>query len=576
MRGLSLTDFKRSAHPADIYCRQAAAGELVVSKWVRLAALRHIDDLREGHKRGLWFDPEAGQVVLDFFSFCKHSKGEWAGQPVSLEPWQQFIFYVFFGWKNPDGLRRFRTAHVEVARKNGKSTLCAGLALYLLVADGELGAEVYAAATKKDQARIVFDEAAKMRKASPEIAKYVAAFRDNLSMAATNSKFQPLGSDEDTLDGLNMSGGIVDELHAHKTRAVWDVLQTARGARRQPVTFAITTAGFNKYTVCWEQHDYGEKILEGIQLDDTLFVYIACIDEGDDWTDERNWPKANPNLNVSVKLENLREEANIAKNSPRALNSFLRLRLNRWTEGETRWLKPDAWKACVGASLKGTDAWALRTKTLEELAGRRMFAGLDLSSKIDLSCYMRVFPPTEDDPRWILIPNFYMPADNVARRVEEDRVQYDLWIREKFIEETPGTVIDYKFIERDILEDASQFEIIEIAFDPWNATSTSTNLQGEGLTLVEFRQGFGSMSGPAKDFEAFVLKGTIAHLANPVLRWQASNVVVEMDAAGNIKPSKKKSSEKIDGIVAAVMGIGRALASPDGGSVYDTEGILTL
>lgn len=560
---LVLTDFQRSTHPADVYCRDVIAGKIVASKLVVKACKRHVRDLTDGAKRGLYFDDEAGQIVLDFFSLCKHSKGEWAGQPVVLEPWQQFIFYVFFGWKlKKNGLRRFRTAYICVARKNGKSTKVAGLGLYLLVADGEPGAEIYAAATKKDQAKIVFDESVKMRKASPDISAVVQAFRDNLSVVETSSKFVPLGSDEDTLDGLNIQGAIVDELHAHKNRGLWDVIQTARGSRRQPVTFAITTAGSNKHSVCWEQQEYGEKILDQIFEDDSFFCFIAGIDPDDDWTDEKNWIKANPNLGVSVKLDNLREEATKAKNSPRALNSFLRLRLNQWTEGETRWLKPDAWDACTGVSGK-FDPVEMRDKMIEELRGRRCFCGLDLSTKIDITAKVLVFPPAGADKRMILLPWFFMPADNVARRVKEDRVPYDQWIRQGFIEETPGNVIDYEFIEQSIYKDAGMYELVEVALDPWNATQTATRLGGEGVTVTNFRQGFQSMSDPSKDFEALVLKGVIAHFSNPVLRWMANSTVIEIDAAGGIKPSKRRSSEKIDGIVASIMGVGRALAQPD-------------
>lgn len=587
MRGLSLTEFRASKHPADVYCREVISGKRVTGRLVRLACERHVRDLERGAARGLYFDPLAGQLWLDFFSLCKHSKGEWAGQPVVLEPWQQFIFYVLFGWKRADGTRRFRIAHVEVARKNGKSTMVAGIGLGLLVIDGEPGAEVYAAATKKDQAKIVFDEAVKMRKASPSLTKRIAAFRDNLSVAKTNSKFVPLGSDEDTLDGLNISGAIIDELHAHKTRALYDVIETAMGARRQPLLFEITTAGFNKLTICWSQREYGEKILEQIideASGDNFFCYVATLDDKDDWEDEKNWIKANPNLGVSVKLDNLRELAAKAKDDPTALNSFLRLRLNQWTQSETRAINPDKWKACVGVPLAGTDALAVRRRALESLRGRRMFAGLDLSSKLDLTCYMRVFPPTDDDERWILLPDFWVPDDNIADRVKTARVPYDVWKREGFLYTTDGNVIDYDVIEAKIIADRDKYEMIEVAFDPWNATQTSVHLieafgeNPDDTKVVEFRQGFGSMSEPTKEFLALIQKGTIAHFANPILNWMSSNLVTETDSAGNIKPSKNKSSEKIDGMVAAIMAIGRAISNPtdDGSSVYDEQGITML
>jgi phage terminase large subunit-like protein len=569
---------------AEQYARDAAEGYIVCSREVQLAARRHLNDLTQGVKRGLYFDPNSAQRAIDFFKlFLHHSKGEWAGQKFALAPWEEFILWCLFGWKRTDGTRRFRTAHVEVARKNGKSTLVAGVGLYLFFADGEPGAEVYCAATKKDQARIVFSEAVRMRAASPSLAKRITKVRDNMSVATTASKFEPLGSDEDTLDGLNVHAAIVDELHAHKTRFVWDVLDTATAARRQPLMFAITTAGFNRQSVCWLQHEYCEKVLEGIHSDDTLFVYIATLDPDDDWEDESVWQKANPNLGVSVKLDDLRRKAEKAKADPAALNSFLRLHLNRWTQTDTRWMDLDEWADCsapfaAGAPAIPSDPHAARDELRERLIGRRCFGGLDLSSKVDLTAFVLLFTPTDDDPRYIAIPWFWMPEDNVEKRVKQDRVPYDLWIREHWIETTDGNVVDYDVIRAHIVEQRDDFEIAEIAFDPWNATHLSTQLQDDGLTTVEFRQGFASMSAPTKELMTLVLGRKLAHLGNPVLRWMASNLVVKTDPAGNIKPNKEKSAEKIDGIVALIMALGRAQATSDGdgGSVYDTQELMVI
>jgi phage terminase large subunit-like protein len=565
-------------HPVEIYVRDVIAGRIVASKLVRLACERHLRDLSDGHKRGLRFDPVSAQRAVDFFQFLKHSKGEWAGQSFELSPWQQFIVYSIFGWKKADGTRRFRVAHVEVARKNGKTTLWAGVGLYLFFADGEPGAEVYCAATKKDQARILFNEAERMRKASPSLKKRILSFKDNMNVPATNSKFEPLGSDEDTLDGLNPHGALVDELHAHKDRGLWDVLDTATGSRRQSLLAAITTAGFNRESVCYRQNEYGQKVLDQVIDDDSFFVYVACLDQGDDWEDERNWPKANPGLGVSVKLESLRVQANKAKNDPAALNAFLRLRLNVWTQQNTRWMPIEAWNECVGFSMAGIDAKVLRAQVLEQLAGKVCYAGLDLSSKIDLTAYVKLFPPTEEIPKFIAVCRFYMPEDNVARRVKEDRVPYDVWIREGFITATPGNVVDYDWIKGDILRDAKAFELRELAFDPYNATQTAIQLKNEGIQTVEFRQGFLSMSEPTKELMKIVLQKKLAHLSDPVLRWNAANVVVKQDEAGNLKLNKDKSPEKIDGLVALVMALGRAIANPgeSGESVYETRGILTL
>jgi phage terminase large subunit-like protein len=564
-------------HPVEVYVLSVIAGLVRASTLVRLACERHVRDLKIGHERGLHFDPVSAQRAIDFFQFLKHSKGEWAGQSFELSPWQQFIVYSIFGWKKADGTRRYRVAHVEVARKNGKTTLWAGIGLYLFFADGEPGAEVYCAATKKDQARILFNEAERMRKASPSLKKRILSFKDNMNVPGTNSKFEPLGADQDTLDGLNPHGALVDELHAHKSRGLWDVLDTATGSRRQSLLAAITTAGFERESICYKQHEYGEKVLEQVIDDDSFFVYIACLDPGDDWEDERNWPKANPGLGVSVKLDSLRIQAAKAKNEPTALNAFLRLRLNVWTQQNTRWMPIEAWNECTGFDMAGIDAKMLRAQVLEQLAGQMCYAGLDLSSKVDLTAFVKVFPPTEEIPKFVAVCRFYMPEDNVPRRVKEDRVPYDVWIREGFITATPGNVVDYDWIKADILKDAAQFEIKELAFDPYNATQMSTQLQQEGITTVEFRQGFISMSEPTKELMKIVLQKTLAHLSDPVLRWNAANVVVKQDEAGNLKLNKDKSPEKIDGLVALVMGLGRAIADPlAGGSIYDKQGVMTL
>jgi phage terminase large subunit-like protein len=559
---------------AERYARDAAEGYLVCSKQVQQAARRHLDDLSAGPRRGLRFDPAAGAHALEFFGFLHHSKGEWAGQRFTLEPWQQFIVWCLFGWKRADGTRRFRTAHVEVARKNGKSTLVAGVGLFLFFADGEPGAEVYCAATKRDQARIVFSEALRMRNSSPSLAKRIVKYHDNMNIPATASKFEPLGSDIDTLDGLNVHAAIVDELHAHKTRFVWDVLDTATASRRQPLMFAITTAGFDRESVCWYQHEYCEKVLDGIQADDSLFAFIAALDDDDEWQDETLWPKANPNLNVSVKLDDLRRKAHKAAGDPSALNSFLRLHLNRWTQTDVRWMPLDAWNACAGFA--AGDPRELRRNVETSLSGRRCFGGLDLSSNTDLSAFVLIFPPVEDDGRYIALPTFWMPADNVRRRVSEDRLPYDVWIREGFINETPGNVVDYAFIRAYILRARDRFDIEEVAYDPWNALETATRLKDEGLTMVEVKQNFAGLSNATKELMGLVLGKRLAHLGNPVLRWMATNVVINTNEEGFIRPNRKKSREKIDGIVALIMALGRAFAHAPAASGDVSQGIWVL
>ena len=577
------TSTSTELHPAEKYARDAASGHIVCSRWVKLAAKRHLADLREAGKRGLYFDPAAAQHAIDFFGFLRHSKGEWAGQPFVLEPWQQFIVWVLFGWKRAsDRMRRFRTAYVEIARKNGKSTLAAGIGLYLFFADGESGAEVYCAATKKDQALIVFSEAERMRKASPALAKRIVSYRNNMHVTATNSKFEPLGADEDTLDGLNISGAIVDEYHAIKKRLLVDVLETATGARRQSLVFKVTTAGYDRESVCFTDHEYAQKVLEGLNQDDTLFIFIAALDEGDDPFDERKWLKANPSLNLSVKIDDLRRKANKAKQDPSSLNSFLRLHLNVWTNQETAAIKMDDWNACVGFSLQGTDSRALRKEMEVKLAGERCYIACDLSSTEDITAEVKLFPPGAVSDKYIALADFWVPEDNIERKIKEFRAPYDVWSREGFLQATPGNVVDYDPIRAQILQDTERYDVREIAFDPWNATQFSNDLQKAGIAaerLVKFPQTIGMFAEPTKRLiEELILARKLAHLGNPVLRWMASNLVVWQDGNGSKRPTKKSARGKIDGVVALIMALGRAIASPDdSGSAYTAErGVMLL
>lgn len=549
------------------YIEDVLENRIVVGRWVRLAVERHVRDLETGHERGLYFDEEAAKRAIKFFKFLKHSKGEWAGQTLTLEPWQQFIFWVVFGWKRAsDGMRRFRTAYMEVARKNGKSTMISGAGLYLLDADGEPGAEIYTAATKKDQAKITHSEATRMVKASPLLRKRIGIFKDNLHVEKTASKFEPLGRDADSLDGLNIHGCIVDELHAHKTRDLWDVLETATGARRQPLMIAITTAGFNRQSICYEQHEYTRKILDQIVKDDTFFGIIYALDDDDDWEDERNWIKANPNLGISVKLDDLRRKAAKAKEMPSALFAFLRLHMNLWTQAETKWIDPVKWRAC------GDPVEA------EGLRGRICYGGLDLSSTIDITALVLVFLPLKAKDKFRILCFFWCPEESIHERSKRDRVPYEAWLLQGFIEATPGNVIDYAFILAKIEELAGMFDLREIAFDRWGATKLAQDMQESGLTIVEFGQGFASMSGPMKELERLIASEEMAHGNNPVLAWMADNLVARQDPAGNIKPDKEKSIEKIDGMVALIMALDRAIRNEgeSGESVYEERGVLLL
>lgn len=552
-------------HPADKYIMDVLSGKVIACQWVRKACQRHLDDLEHGAERGIYFDAAAGQHAIDFFQFIRHSKGEWAGQVVTLEPWQQFIIYVLFGWQRTDGTRRFRTAYLEVARKNGKSTTLSGVGLYLLDADGEPGAEVYTAATKRDQARITHGEATRMVKSSPSLRKRLRVLRDSITVPGTAGKFEPLGRDSDSMDGLNVHGAIIDELHAHKTRDLWDVLETGTGARRQPMMVAITTAGFNRQSLCFEMHELVTKILDGTAQNDDVFGIIYTIDPDDDWRNEKCWIKANPNLGVSVKLGDLRAQAKMAQLVPSQLNAFLRLRLNVWTTSSSKWIDAEKWAACSAP----VDADGLR--------GRVCYGGLDLSTSTDISAFVLVFPPTRDDEPYQVLPRFWIPDDNMHQRTRDDAVPYETWVRMGWLKTTPGNVIDYGYITAEIEELADMYDVKEVGFDPWNATATSNTLQADGLEMVQVRQGFASLSAPMKFLETLILRGDIAHGGNVPLAWMAGNLVAEMDAPGNIKPSKAKSTERIDGVVALIIALSRAMLHQEKHeSVYATRGIVVI
>jgi phage terminase large subunit-like protein len=583
-------------YTADAYVDDVLAGRQVACKWVRLACERHRRDLQHGRERGLYFDEKAAKMVIAFFSVLRHSKGEWAGKPVHLEPWQQFWLWVVFGWKRADGTRRFRTSYLEVARKNGKSTLAAGIGLYLMAADNEPGAEVYTAATKKDQAKITHGEATRMVQQSPELKREVNLFRDNISSRTTFSKYEPLGADSGTLDGLNIHGVIADEVHAWKGRQLWDVLETATGARRQPLMVAITTAGFDRQSLCYQLHDYAEKVLSQVIEDDSYFGLIFTLDgaekdeegrvikKADNWEDERVWVKANPNLDVSKKRGDIQQKAERAKNMPAAQNAFLRLEMNVWTQASELWVDPMKWRACghIPPGFEGN----VETAGIEQvmahmeryLRGRQCYGALDLSSNIDISAWVLVFPPEEfDEPYWVLC-RFFIPEDNIEARVRRDRVPYDAWQRQGLLTATPGNVIDYDFILAQVDEDAQAFDIQEVGFDRWGASAITTKLQDKGGEdwVVPIGQGFASMASPMKQLERLILGAKLGHGGHPILTWMAANLVATSDPAGNLKPDKMRSREKIDGMLALLMGIDRAVREEDGESVYEERELLVI
>lgn len=551
--------------PVSAYARSVVAGVIVTGRLVRLACERHLRDLEHAHTRGLRFDAAAAMRAIGFFGFLHHSKGEWAGTPIILEPWQQFIVGAVFGWLRADGTRRFRTAYIQVARKQGKSTVTAGVGLFLLVADGEPGAEVYSAATSREQAKIVYLEAERMVKASPALKKRVTKVVNCLFIAGTASKFQPLSSDASTMDGLNTHGALIDELHEHPSAEVVQKLDTSVGSRRQPLVWEITTAGWNRHSVCYEHREYSTKVLEGVIEDDTWFSYIAELDKDDDWRDPAVWVKANPNLGVSFKRDALVAQLKKAEELPGQQNMIRRLHLNQWTEQSTRWLDIATWD-------RGAEPF-----DVEQLRGRRCFGGLDLARVNDLSAFALVFPPIAAGERWKVLLRFWVPEEDIAVRAKRDRVPYDVWVRQGLIEATPGNTTDFSFIETEILGARALYDLVEVAYDRAFADSLVQRLMGEGLVMVPFGQGFLSMAAPTAELARLLLAGELQHGGNQVLRWNASNVSVRQDPAGNLKPDKEASTERIDGIVALIMALGRAMVQPAvPGSVYEERGVRSV
>ena len=510
-----------------------------------------------------YFDRAAAERVLDFFAKCLcHVKGATAGQPFVLQPWQQAILANLFGWKRPDGTRRYRESLVFVPRKNGKTTLIAGLCLYMAACDGEKGAECYSAASTRDQAKLMLAIAKGMVSADTTMSAMFTCYQHAITFGGMNS-YRALSADGPSNHGLDVHCAIIDELHAQPDRELVDTLETGTGARTQPLVIHVTTSDYEREgSICNEKHDYASKVRDGI-IDDASFlpvIYEASID--DDWKDPAIWRKANPNLGVSVSESYLERQCRKAVDTPTYENTFRRLHLNIRTEQDVRFLSMERWDLAPPIAP-------------ELLEGRECFAGVDLASTTDIAAVSLLFPL--DEGRYAVIGRYYAPKDNAVRRSRRDRVPYLTWANQGHMTLTDGDVIDYNRIRADLNDMAEAYNIREVSIDRWNSTHLQRDLMDDGLEVVKFGQGFASMSAPTKEFEALVLGSKLMHNACPVLRWMASNVAVEMDAAGNYKPSKKKSTEKIDGIVAAIMALGRAMVAEEAKrSVYEERGIRTL
>jgi len=554
---------------ANDYARDVVEGRILACKWTKAACHRHLRDLEavDGDDFPYRFDAAKAIKVCRFIELLPHYKGKWANELIKLEPWQVFIVTAIFGWVDREtGLRRFRTAYIEVPRKNGKSLFAAAITLYMLTADGEPGAECYSAATTRDQAKIVFDAAQQMARKSPKLRDHfgLAVGAHNLNVLRTSSKCEALSAEGNSLDGLNIHFAAVDELHAHKTRAVYDVLETATGARTQSLLLSITTAGSNRAGVCYEQRTYVTKLLDMVAADETYFGIIYTTDDGDDPFDPAIWAKANPNYGISVFPDDMARLARKAAEMPPALNNFLTKRLDVWVSSDVAWMDMRAWEACGDKSLEPG-----------QFEGEPCILGYDFASKIDIAARIQLFTrEIEEKTHYYAFLRSYLPES----AIEESRnSQYDGWVRGGHLQTTEGNVIDFEMIEDELDDLGGHHEVKEVAFDPFQATEFSTRMMAKGFPMVEMRPTVLNFSEPMKQLEALVLSGRFHHDGDPVLAWMASNVVCHTDVKDNIYPRKERPENKIDGVVALIMALGRALAGPIASeSIYETQDLMTL
>ena len=515
------------------------------------------------------YDKEAADYAVAFIECLCHTKGTWARKPFELIDWQEQIIRDVFGTLKPNGYRQFNTAYIEIPKKQGKSELAAAVALLLTCGDGEERAEVYGCAADRQQASIVFNVAADMVRMCPALAKRTKILdsQKRLIYLPTGSIYQVLSADVGNKHGFNTHGVVFDELHTQPNRKLNDVMTKGSGdARMQPLYFLITTAGNDTKSICYEIHQKAKDIIEGRKIDHTFYPVIFGADEADDWTDPKVWKKANPSLGITVDIDKVKDACESAKQNPGEENAFRQLRLNQWVKQAVRWMPMEKWDNCVF------------TVNEDELEGRACYGGLDLSSTMDITAFVLVFPPEDEEDKYIILPYFWIPEDNIDLRVRRDHVPYDVWERQGYLQTTEGNVVHYGYIEKFIERLGERYNIREIAFDRWGAVQMVQNLEGMGFTVVPFGQGFKDMSPPTKELMKLVLEEKIAHGGHPVLRWMMDNIFIRTDPAGNIKPDKEKSTEKIDGAVAAIMALDRAIRGGgyDGSSVYDGRGLLIM
>ena len=519
--------------------------------------------------KGSHYDKDKADFAVSFIECLCHTKGTWAGKNFELIDWQEQIIRDVFGTIKSNGYRQFNTAFIEVPKKNGKSELAAAVALLLLCGDGEQRAEIYGCAADRNQAKIVFDVAVDMVRFCPALEKRVkiTESQKTIEYLPTKSKYQVLSADVANKHGFNTHGVIFDELHTQPNRKLYDVMIQGSGdARMQPLYFLITTAGNNTESICYEVHQKALDIISGRKIDPTFYPVIFGAGMDEDWTDPKVWKKANPSLGETIGIDKVQAACDSAKQNPGEENAFRQLRLNQWVKQSIRWMPMDKWDKCAF------------TVNEDDLEGRVCYGGLDLSSTTDITAFVLVFPPADEDDKYIILPYFWVPEETLELRVRRDHVPYDLWERQGFAMTTEGNVVHYGFIEKFIENLGERFNIREIAFDRWGAVQMVQNLEGMGFTVVPFGQGFKDMSPPTKELMKLVLEERLAHGGHPVLRWMMDNIFIRTDPAGNIKPDKEKSTEKIDGVIATIMALDRAIrcGNDTSASVYDDRGILFI
>lgn len=532
------------------YITKVLDGKIPACRWVKFACLRQKQDLerKKSSKFPYHFDRKRANKPCKFIECLCHVKGPKAGECIHLEDWQCFIITTIFGWVDDNGYRRFSQAYIEVGRGNGKSTFCSGIGLYMLCADGELGADIYSFATTRDQARIVFDDALAMARGNKDLQRYYGLTPLNNSMViiGTNSKFLPKSADAGTLDGLNTHLGIIDELHAHKTRKVYDVVNSSTSKRSQSLIFTITTAGYILDGICMERRRTVGHVLDGSVIDEALFGIIYTIDEDDDWQSEISLKKANPNWGISVNPKQIMSELISAKLNTSAQKEYLTKHLDVWVNSDHQWLKMEHYRQCIDSSLKESDFY-----------GEYAIYGLDLASKLDISALIRLHWREIDGViHYYVFPYFYLPADAVH---SSDNSQYEGWAKDEYIQTTDGPITDLNALQEWIAEDVKQYSVLSVAYDPMQATQMSQNLLGDGVPMVELAQNLKNMSEPMKQVQALIYTGRLHIADNPVMHWMASNVVCHTDAKENIYPRKEKVQNKIDGMVALIMAINQAI-----------------